>query len=126
MIRPWSEIRSFYGQLGAPLQVMLRLVEQIEGSRYANGIHGETSVCDLRITQSPKSAYPYGPYLRISPQADGLLEFRYFDTYVRNRQWSRIDYLKFSPGSYYVETFRCRCNRLYCRRGRIAFDPEIH
>jgi hypothetical protein len=89
MIRPWSEIRSFYEQLGAPLQGMLRLVEQIEGSRYANGIHGETSVCDLCITQLPNSAYPDGPYLRISPQADGLLEFRYVDTYVRNRQWSR-------------------------------------
>src|SRR5215470_7892859 len=89
MIRPWGEIRSYYRQLGAPLQVMLRLVEQIEGSRYANGIHGETSVCDLCITQLPQSAYPDGPYLRISPQADGLLEFRYFDAYVRNRQWFR-------------------------------------
>ena len=89
MIRPWSEIRSYYEQLGAPLQGMLRLVEQIEGSRYANGIYGETSVCDLRITQLPQSAYRDGPYLRISPQADGMLEFRYIDTYVRNGQWFR-------------------------------------
>src|SRR5262249_17227005 len=89
MIRPWSEIKTYYEQLGASLQGMLRLVEQIEGSRYANGIYGETSGCDLRITQTPHSAYRDGPYLWISPQADGRLEFRYIDTYVRNRQWSR-------------------------------------
>src|SRR5262249_10954277 len=90
MIRPWSEIRSYYEQLGAPLQGMLRLVEQIEGSRYANGINGKTSVCDLCITQLQQTPNRDGPCLRISPQGDGTLEFRYFDTYVRERQWSRM------------------------------------
>ena len=92
MIRPWSEIRSFYEQLvakGASPQGMLRLVEQIEASKYVNGIHGETSACDLCITQLPKSSYPDAPYLRISPPSDGSIEFRYFDTYVRQRQWHR-------------------------------------
>jgi hypothetical protein len=82
---------------------MVKLVERIEASRYANGIHGETSACDLCITQSPESAYPDGPHLRISPQADGSMEFRYFDTYVRKRQWSRV--VQQDEGSLRLERF---------------------
>jgi hypothetical protein len=40
---------------GAPLDGMVNLIEQIESSRYANGIYGETSMCDLCITQLPLS-----------------------------------------------------------------------
>jgi len=93
MIQPWNEIRDFYERLvaaGVPVHGMRRLVEQIEASRYVSGIYGETSMHDLCITQLPLSAYPDGPHLRISPRFDGSIEFRYLDTYVRERQWHRI------------------------------------
>jgi hypothetical protein len=51
---------------------------------------------DLCVVQQEVS-YPYhGPYLRISPLPeghalpDGQLEFRYIDTHISDRQWSRI------------------------------------
>jgi hypothetical protein len=50
MIRPWKDIKTFYQGLvagGSPLQGMVRLVEQIEASRYVSGVHGETSMHDL-------------------------------------------------------------------------------
>jgi len=93
MIKPWKDIGTFYQELvvnGLPFQAMVRLVEQIETSRYAGGVHGETSMHDLCVTQLPSSAYPDGPYLRISPRIDGTIEFRYIDTYVRERQWHRV------------------------------------
>lgn len=94
MIRPWSEIREFYAKLnssGLSIGAMQRLVDQIEGSQYANGIHGWTSMHDLAITQSPTWTFRHvQPYLRISPKFNGTLEFRYFDTPVAARQWSRI------------------------------------
>ncbi len=93
MIKPWSEIRKLYEGLvaaGTPLQGMLRLVEQIEGSRYGNGVHGETSMHDLCLTQTAASRFPSDPHLRISPRFDGTIEFRYVDTHLRARQWHRV------------------------------------
>lgn len=44
---------------------------------------------DLCITQT-EVTYPYnGPYLRVSPMHDGLIEFRYIDTFQTDRQWHR-------------------------------------
>ena len=93
MIRPWKEIGAYYQDLvinGLPFQAMVRLVEQIEASRYAGGVHGETSMHDLLVTQLASGSYPDGPHLRISPRIDGTIEFRYIDTYVRERQWHRL------------------------------------
>jgi hypothetical protein len=45
---------------------------------------------DLCLTQIASSAYPDGPHLRISPRFDGTIEFRYIDTYVREKQWHRV------------------------------------
>ena len=93
MIRPWKDIRTFYQGLvagGLPLQGMVRLVEQIEASRYVSGVNGETSMHDLCITQIATSAYPDGPHLRISPRFDSTVEFRYIDTYVKEKQWHRV------------------------------------
>jgi hypothetical protein len=53
MIRPWKDIGAYYRELvvnGLPYQAMVRLVEQIEASRYAGGVHGETSMHDLCVT----------------------------------------------------------------------------
>jgi hypothetical protein len=93
MIRPWKDIKAFYQGLvanGLPLQAMVRLVEQIEGSRYVRGVYGVTSMHDLCLTQLPSSAPLDGPYLRISPRFDGTVEFRYLDTYTREKQWHRV------------------------------------
>ena len=45
----------------------------------------------LAITQSKEWIYPnIEPYLRIAPQYNGRLEFRYIDTHIAARQWVRV------------------------------------
>jgi hypothetical protein len=95
MTMPWAAIVSRYRdglEHGAPVKGMLNPVEQIEASKYARALHAWTSMSDLCIAQEPRSsAAPYdGPHLRISPLADGAIEFRYVDTYIGSRQWHRI------------------------------------
>jgi hypothetical protein len=92
LVRPWGEIRQFYADLAASSSTfssMLTLVSEIEQSKYATGLFGWTSMHDLCIVQTPVN-HPYnGPYLRISPIAQGTLEFRYLDTAIENKQWHR-------------------------------------
>ena len=69
---------------------MAQLVHEIESSRYKEGLFAWTSAFDLYIVQTPVT-YPYdGPYLKISPIRDGLLEFRYIDTPIEAKQWRRV------------------------------------
>ncbi len=93
MIRPWDEIKRGYREVvdaGSNLGGMLRLVEQIEASQYARGLHAWTSMLDLCIVQVP-CTYPYdGPYLLVRPLSDGTMEFRYVDTHIASRQWHRV------------------------------------
>ena len=92
MIRPWKDIVDRYRDLanrGMPIQGMLHLTEQIEASRYAAGIFGQTSMHDLCITQTADDGFR-GPHLRVSPRFDGTIEFRYVDTHVTARQWHRV------------------------------------
>jgi hypothetical protein len=92
MPKPWKDIAAFYRDLvsrGMQIQAMLHLTEQIEASRYATGIFGETSMHDLCVMQTA-GAFWEGPYLRISPRFDGTIEFRYLDTHVIARQWHRV------------------------------------
>jgi hypothetical protein len=91
--KPWNDIAAFYRDLlgrGLQIQGMLHLTEQIEASRYATGIFGETSMHDLCVTQTAAGGFSDGPYLRISPRFDGTVEFRYVDTHVTARQWHRV------------------------------------
>lgn len=44
---------------------------------------------DLCIVQQPVSYRPDLPHLRVSPQSDGRIEFRYVDTTDRKQQWHR-------------------------------------
>ena len=93
MIRAWPDIRVFYQDLvarGQPLEAMVRLIEQIETSPYVTAIYGETSMCNLWITQLPRSSYPDGPHLCIAPASVGTIELRYIDTPIIERQWSRV------------------------------------
>jgi len=91
MTRTWPEIRRHYAE-GPPLDWtngMLALIDYISESPLAIGLFAWTSMLDLCIAQVP-ATHPYnGPYLRISPIQGGRLEFRYFDTMVRRKQWSR-------------------------------------
>jgi hypothetical protein len=92
MTGSWSEIRRHYAHRpdrALQLAPMLKLVTAIESSRYASGLFAWTSVWDLCIAQAPV-AYPYsGPYLRISQQQNNKVEFRYIDSPIGRKQWSR-------------------------------------
>jgi hypothetical protein len=93
MTRPWDDIQAFYekyaGQLPG-LAPLLKLVQQIQGSRYATGIHAWTSMHDLCIVPNPR-IYPDSiPCLRIHPFYDGSFEFRYIDTPIERKQWRRL------------------------------------
>jgi len=93
MIVPWEEIEERYRDLvesGANAHGMLRLVEQIKASPYVRGLHAWTSMHDLCVVQVPGADAYEGPYLRITPFFDGRIEFRYVDTYITARQWSRV------------------------------------
>jgi hypothetical protein len=89
MARTWSEIKRHYLQLG--LQGMVRLIEQIEASSYVTGVWAWTSMYDLCVAQMPVTdPLNVGSYLRISPLFNGNVEFRYLDTYAKDRQWHRV------------------------------------
>ena len=99
MTQSWSKIRERYAEkvgYGLPYQGMLRLVEQIEQSKFANGLFAWTSMHDLCIVQTPVSFPYYGPCLRISPRDNGTIEFRYIDTYVKENQWHRVVHADFA------------------------------
>jgi hypothetical protein len=86
----WSEIRAFYEGIGGlRAQTLMPLVARIESSRYACGLVGSPGHVALCVTQVPV-ADPYAvPHLRITPGADGSVELRYVDTYVKADQWHR-------------------------------------
>jgi hypothetical protein len=96
MTQPWSKIAERYakpvskGSAGLWAAPMLKLVRQIEQSRYATGLFGWTSMWDLYIVQTPVE-YPYdGPRLRIALKPGGMVELRYIDSYYEEKQWCRI------------------------------------
>lgn len=69
------------------------LVHHIAASPLSGALFGFSSMHDLCIHQT--DSHPFegrgGPYLRVSPQQSGLIEFRYVDTHVAARQWTRIE-----------------------------------
>jgi hypothetical protein len=92
MTKPWAEIEEFYRWLvdgGLNVRGMLSLVEQIEASQYARALHAWTSMHALWIVQVP-CAFPCDlGYLRVTPLFDGMIEFRYIDTHIAEKQWHR-------------------------------------
>jgi hypothetical protein len=98
VIRPWPEIERFYYDLlpkfpDDPLREALAaigsLASSIADGPLASALFGWTSMHDLCIQQvdvEPES----GSFLRISPQHDGSVEFRYHDTTITAHQWSRV------------------------------------
>lgn len=52
-------------------------------------LFGWTSMHDLCIQQTDTPPYS-GPYLRLSPLLAGMVQFRYVDTAIVERQWVRV------------------------------------
>jgi hypothetical protein len=93
MLQSWDDIRDRYRSVQAKASWatdMIALVNHIADSPVAKGLFPWTSMFDLCITQVPRSYVDLVPFLRISPKDDGRIEFRYFDTGVPERQWSRL------------------------------------
>jgi hypothetical protein len=89
----WGEIKDRYLEVKASApwaNDMIALVDHIASSQFAIGLFPWTSMFDLCIAQSSSSYSDSVPFLRISPTRDGKIEFRYFDTFIRERQWSRV------------------------------------
>jgi len=98
MIKSWSAIERFYSDLGpqfseAFFREAVAAVRSL-AAYIANGpldptLFGWTSMQDLCIQQTDVEPYS-GPFLRVSPQRGGAVEFRYHDTAIEGRQWSRL------------------------------------
>ena len=92
LVKPWDAIQGHYASVALRVpsaRHMEQLVVAIRGSRYVEGLFAWTSMFDLCIVQTP-ATYPYqGPLLRVSPNEDGELLFRYEDTPDKSKQWQR-------------------------------------
>jgi hypothetical protein len=94
---PWSTIVERYrfrrgdrlaGLYGEALKAIEGLADAIGSGPMASVLFGWTSMFDLCIQQT--DAFPgSGPYLKVSPLASGMIEFRYLDTAIEARQWHR-------------------------------------
>ncbi|TCR82100.1 hypothetical protein [Rhizobium sp. BK376] len=98
MSKSWDDIivklREKQGLEGREFQTALSGVAQV-ASLIAEGplnsvLFGWTSMHDLCVQQTDTTPYS-GPYLRISPLPSGSVEFRYVDTGIAKRQWTRVE-----------------------------------
>jgi hypothetical protein len=91
--KPWPQNVARYEMYSGPdasVAGMLALTRFIADSRLATGLYAWTSMFDLCITQTPVT-HPYdGPFLRVSPQFNGKIEFRFIDTHQKELQWHRV------------------------------------
>lgn len=98
MAETWTHIQNRFQELrrgghDANLRAALASVEQLaahiaEGP-LADALFGWSSMSDLCVQQTDAEPYS-GPFLSVSPQSDGMVEFRYHDTAIASRQWSRL------------------------------------
>ena len=96
MSEPWANIVAKFGQkrmLGDDaFRTAVAGIEQVvmlisEGA-LRHSLFGWTSMHDLCVQQTDTPPYA-GPYLRLSPLPSGMVDFRYIDTAVADRQWQR-------------------------------------
>jgi len=89
----WQSIEAFFAGLAAQnayFEPMLRLVQEIANSEFAQTLYPWTSMHALCISQK-KSLNPHeSPHLRISLKSVSEMEFRYIDAAIESRQWSRV------------------------------------
>ena len=98
MRQTWAEIAEFFRQkrnigtdeFGSAMAAIEALAASIAEGRLNASLVGWISMHDLCIKQTDTSESNREPYLRLSPLQSGLVEFRYFDTYVTAQQWNRV------------------------------------
>ena len=88
MTYSWSEIAAYYRRFGDP--AIATLCEYIDARRIRTGVHGWQTMGKLGISQTPVW-YQDGPHLWVEPVGLDEVEFRYVDTNLPTRQWSRRD-----------------------------------
>ena len=96
MSEPWPDIVARLKQVGtigddgfrAAASVIEKIASLILEGPLGTQLFGWTSMHDLCVQQTDVAPYS-GPYLRISPQPSGEVEFRYVDTAIAARQWQR-------------------------------------
>jgi hypothetical protein len=119
MSEPWANIVATFGQkrmLGddgfrTATAGIERVAILINEGALRHSLFGWTSMHDLCVQQTDTPPYA-GPYLRLSPLPSGMVDFRYIDTAVADRQWQRtvtadaapaqlsafLDQLSWAPG----------------------------
>jgi hypothetical protein len=92
MTKDWPSIVARYAETPTSevsINGVATLARYIRETALSSGLFGWTSMFDLCITQT-EVFYPYdGPYLRVRPLLDGMVEFRYLDTQIEGQQWHR-------------------------------------
>lgn len=87
----WPDIVTFYRDLverdGMQQAPMLRLVQQLAASRYAQGLFGATSHHILLIAQAPE----FDPLLEVLHVefADGKFSFKFVEQPYVERRWTK-------------------------------------
>ena len=97
MAETWNNIGNRFHELrescrdatrSAALASIEKLVAHIAKGPLASALYGWSSMSDLCVQQLDVQPFS-GPFLRVSPQADGAVEFRYHDTAIEDRQWTK-------------------------------------
>lgn len=116
MMKPWPLLvdhirnvrkRSEDEQFSSALLGIEQLADFIAQSLLRDVLFGWTSMADLCVQQTEHKPYSVA-YLRISAQSSGLIEFRYIDTAVELRQWTRTE-----PPERVVDRLRAFLNQLH-------------
>jgi hypothetical protein len=89
----WQSVEAFFAGLAAQdayFEPMRRLVQEIADSEFAHTLYPWTSMHALCISQT-RSLNPHeSPHLSISLKSVSEMEFRYIDSAIESRQWSRM------------------------------------
>lgn len=97
MDEDWSQIRDRFrvlrktapsGLWADALFGVEQLAHHIAAGPHRDFIFGWTSIHDLCVQQTDVRPHS-GPFLRVRPLTTGVIEFRYLDTAIQNRQWFR-------------------------------------
>ena len=88
----YDDAAGYMPEWKAAHESMARLCRYIDASPMKSGLHGHTSMHQLRIAQVEYEFPPDPtiPWLTIEPKANDQIEFCYLDTNIEERQWRRI------------------------------------
>ncbi len=89
MTYSWSRLAEhFRSGDSVSTQAIADLCFYIDARPIRSGVHGWQSMYELSIVQLPVWT-PDGAHLHIKPFSADAIEFRYIDTHLPTRQWSR-------------------------------------